>query len=181
MQAGNITTNLKVKIYFTLPQISATKTATWNFHVDDYARGRYDIILGRCLLTQLGLNLRLSYHVIKSYDRTLKGTTGSMVDLGMYECKYLNIGKITPDESFKNYYLEEIHRLEQVRTYTKWLRVIFDAEHETEDLNKVIKKQCQNLIEKQRNELLRLLQNFEYFFDGTIGTWKKYPVDFELK
>ena len=26
-----------------------------------------------------------------------------------------------------------------------------------------------------------LLQNFQYLFDGTIGTWKTGPVDFELK
>ena len=29
-QAGNITTNLKVKIDFTLTELSATKTVTWN-------------------------------------------------------------------------------------------------------------------------------------------------------
>ena len=41
--------------------------------------------------------------------------------------------------------------------------------------------QCQHLTEKQRNELLKLLQKFEDLFDGTLGTWEKYPVDFELK
>ena len=25
------------------------------------------------------------------------------------------------------------------------------------------------------------MQNFEEFFDGTLGTWKTYPVKFELK
>ena len=33
----------------------------------------------------------------------------------------------------------------------------------------------------QRNELLKLLQKFEEFFDGTLGTWKTGPVDFKLK
>ena len=31
-QVGHITTNLKVKINFTLPRLSATKTVTWNCH-----------------------------------------------------------------------------------------------------------------------------------------------------
>ena len=44
-QAGKTTTNLKVKIDFSLPGLSATKTVTWNFHVDDSAKGRYDMIL----------------------------------------------------------------------------------------------------------------------------------------
>ena len=46
-QASNITTNIKVKIYFTLPKLSATKKLTENCHVNDYAKGRYDMILGR--------------------------------------------------------------------------------------------------------------------------------------
>ena len=32
-----------------------------------------------------------------------------MVDVGMYKYKGLNTGKITPEESFTNYYAEEIH------------------------------------------------------------------------
>ena len=47
MQAGNITTNLKVKIYFNLPENSAPKIVMWDCHVDDSAKGRYDMILGR--------------------------------------------------------------------------------------------------------------------------------------
>ena len=48
---GNITTNLKVKIDFTLPELRATKIVTWNFHVDESAKGRYEMILGINLLT----------------------------------------------------------------------------------------------------------------------------------
>ena len=33
----------------------------------------------------------------------------------------------------------------------------------------------------QRNEFLKLLHKFEDIFDGTLGTWKTDPVDFELK
>ena len=44
-------------------------------------------------------------------------------------------------------------------------------------LNKATKIQCHDLIEEQRNELLKLLQTFEDFFDVTIGIWKTDPVD----
>ena len=37
------------------------------------------------------------------------------------------------------------------------------------------------MTEIQRNELLKLSQKIEYLFDGTLGTWKTYPVDFKLK
>ena len=47
----NITTNINVKIFSTLNNISAMKIVTWNFHVDDSSKGRYDMILVRNLLT----------------------------------------------------------------------------------------------------------------------------------
>ena len=49
-QAVNITTNLKVKVDFTLPAHSATNDVTCKFHVDGSDKGRYDMILGRDLL-----------------------------------------------------------------------------------------------------------------------------------
>ena len=52
-QAGKITTNSKVKIDFTLPELRTTKAMTWSCNVDDSSNGRHDIILGRYLLTEL--------------------------------------------------------------------------------------------------------------------------------
>ena len=91
-QVGNITNNLKVELDFTLPKLSAKILVAWKYHVDDSAKGRYNMILGRCILTDLWLNLKLSDHVIKSYYGSFKGSTSPMVDLGMYEFKYLNTG-----------------------------------------------------------------------------------------
>ena len=47
IQAGNITTNLKVYVDFTLPALSAKNVMTWQCHVDESASGRYVMILGR--------------------------------------------------------------------------------------------------------------------------------------
>ena len=55
-QDGNITTNFKVKVDFTLTTLIPNNVVIWKYHLDDSARGRYDIILGRDLLTELGLN-----------------------------------------------------------------------------------------------------------------------------
>ena len=48
-QDGEITTNLKVQIDFTLPALSAMNVLMWNFYVDDSNKGRYDMILERDL------------------------------------------------------------------------------------------------------------------------------------
>ena len=58
-QASNLTTNLKDKIDFILPGFSATKIMTLECHLDASAKFIYDIILGRYLLTELGLNLKI--------------------------------------------------------------------------------------------------------------------------
>ena len=94
MQAGNITTNIKVEVDFTLPELSFTDVVTWKCHVDESAKGRYDVILGRDILTKLGLNLELYDHVIEANDGTFKGCTVSMVDLGMHEFEDLNIEQL---------------------------------------------------------------------------------------
>ena len=58
-QARNITTNLRVKVYSTLPALIATNVVTWKFNVDDSSKGKYYMILGRAILTELVLNLTL--------------------------------------------------------------------------------------------------------------------------
>ena len=82
IQAGGITTNLKVKTYFTFTGLSATKRKTRNCHVDDSTKVRYHMILGRYLLIYLGLNLKLSDHVIEADDGPFKGYTAPMVSMG---------------------------------------------------------------------------------------------------
>ena len=83
-QAGNINTNIKVKIDITLPEISTTKIVTWNCYVDDYSKVRYDIIFTINILIVLGLNPIFSKHVIKAYYVPFKGSMSPMVDLGTY-------------------------------------------------------------------------------------------------
>ena len=91
-QARKITTNIKVNVDFTLPVISTTNVLTWKFHMDDSAKGRYDIILGRYIWTELGLNIKFSEHVIEADDGHFMGTTAPMIYLCAYVFKYLNTG-----------------------------------------------------------------------------------------
>ena len=83
-QAEDITTNLKVREYFTLPALIATNVVTWKCRVDDSAKVRYDMILGRDILTELGLNLDFYEHVIEADSGHSIGSTTPMVDLGKY-------------------------------------------------------------------------------------------------
>ena len=44
-----------------------------------------------------------------------------------------------------------------------------------------MKNKYQKLTEGKWTYIPDLLQKLEYFYDGTLGTWKTDPVDFELK
>ena len=123
--------------------------------------GFYDMILGQYLLTELGLNLKFSNHVIQEYGGLLKGSTAPMVDLGTYEFKYLNTREITPEYSFANDFFEEVSGSEHFRTATKRFHVIVDNKFEKEYLHKVMETQCRHLTMAQRNKLLKSLQKFE--------------------
>ena len=46
---SNISTNFKVEVDFPLHTLSAKNAVTWKGHVDDSAKGIYDMILGRDL------------------------------------------------------------------------------------------------------------------------------------
>ena len=72
-QAGGITTNIKVEMYFTLPDLIATKIVTWNFHVDESTRGIYDMILGRYIFKYLVLNINYLITSLNHMIDLLKG------------------------------------------------------------------------------------------------------------
>ena len=65
------------------------------------------MILGRDILTKLGLNLNFSEPVIETGDVLFfQVSTAPMADLGVYVFKGLNTGKVTTRESFTNAYVE---------------------------------------------------------------------------
>ena len=80
VQAGNINTNIKVKVDFTVPALTATDFMTRKCHVYDSDKGRCDMIVGKDILIELGLNLKCFERVIEADYVTFKGSTTPMVD-----------------------------------------------------------------------------------------------------
>jgi len=63
MDAGSISTSQKAKVQFMLPELSETKIITWNLHVFKKTT-KYDMILGRDLLQDLGILLNFKDQTI---------------------------------------------------------------------------------------------------------------------
>ena len=63
---------------------------------------------------------------------------------------------------------------------TDWIAEIWDAKYAPADLKKIIDNLPQ-LDQEQQDKLLKLLQNCEKLFGGTLGQWKGSPYKVELQ
>ena len=57
---------------------------------------------------------------------------------------------------------------------------ILDADYKKADINLVV-NDCLHLNMEEQSKLKSLLYHYEALFNGTLGTWKSDPVNFELK
>ena len=58
-------------------------------HIDEPTNGRYNMILGRDLITALGMDLKFSENVMNGGEGPYKGCSASMVDVNNYKFKFL--------------------------------------------------------------------------------------------
>ena len=61
--AGTLNTTYKVKTEFCIPELHDNRMITWDMHVADDL-GNYDMIIGRDVLTDLGIDLCFSDETI---------------------------------------------------------------------------------------------------------------------
>ena len=65
---------------------------------------------------------------------------------------------------------------------TKCLIKILDSNYEKANLRAITKEDCLNYLSTtEKNKLLKLLQEFEELFNGTLGDWGYNLVSFQLK
>ena len=58
---------------------------------------------------------------------------------------------------------------------------ILDAIYEEVDIASYITKTCKHLTNRQQQQLIKLLLEYEILFDGTLGDWRTKPVGMKLK
>ena len=99
-QACKFTTSHKMNVESCLTEFSATKIVLWNCHVDNNTNIRYDVILGRDLLTLMVLDLKFSVKVITGGEGQYEGCLAHMVDFSNYNFKPSMKKKGKPDELY---------------------------------------------------------------------------------
>ena len=139
------------------------------------------MILGRDLLTALGLDIMFSEIIINDGEVPYKGFSAPMVDVNNYDFNILTGKTVKPEESFINLYVSECFESESEISATLRMRRILDAKYEKADLNKVMTEQFQHLKTEENDRLMILFRKYEDLFDGTLGTWNTTSEDLELR
>jgi hypothetical protein len=159
---GPVSTTDRAKSMFRLPELHMNKTITSKLHITDTGLGRYDMVIGRDLMIELGLDTLGSNQSIvwddaaipwREYDSTLE-------DAFMYDLHGADNHPFT----------KEVRRMSE----------ILDAKYEKADL-KAISENASHLSVSERQQLHTLLLKYEDIFDGNLGTWKGDPYDIKLK
>ena len=163
-KAGTFETNRKVKCQFTLPEFHQGKDINWTMFVDesDSRLQSYDMIIGRDLLHELGIDLLFSTGEMKWDQATVPMRDPSQ----LRDCDTLE------NEIFS---MHDPETTEAAR-----IQSIIDLKYSPQDIEAIV-AECVHLTQSERDGLQKLLTKFEPLFDGTLGTWNTDPIDLELK
>ena len=155
--AGEMKTRSKVKAKFTIPELQEKRLVEWNFHVAD-DMGAYDMIIGRDVLSFLGIDIKFSEQVV--------------------EWDHSEMPFKPKDATVRTQY--HVAESMAVNEATERIKDILDAKYEAADLDQVCLTQ-DHLNETEQQKLLSLLNKYNDLFDGTLGKWRHDPIELELK
>jgi hypothetical protein len=165
-KAGSFQTTRTCKIKFTMPAFHEKRDICWKAYVDetDKLSSRYDMIIGRDLLDELGINFLFSENLME-WDNA----TTPMLDPEMFCTDFI-------DELEQ----EILYMHDPDTTEADRIQEILKAKYCKADLHNLV-KDCDQITKEEQEKLLALLQKYEHLFDGTVGTWKTAPVELHLK
>lgn len=155
--AGSMTTNSTVDGKLILPEFHDGRVLKWKFHVSK-TLGAYDMIVGRDLMKDLGMDIRFSDETIEWADAEVPFRDANSIEADMY---YVGDSDMTTHA-------------------TSRMKDILGAKYEAADLGEVARS-CTHLSEEEREMLRVLLHRYEDLFDGNLGTWRGQEHDLELK
>ena len=149
-------TAARCRCKFSLPEFHRDRIIEWKLHVTQDL-GAYDMILGRDVLTGLGIKIDFGNNVL--------------------EWDSIVIPMKDADENIEEAFA--LHDPKSVQASDR-LKSILDAKYEKADLEEV-SKEAVHLKESQQQQLHALLKEFPKLFDGSLGKWRMGAYDIELR
>ena len=155
--AGTFVTSSRTKLQFKLPEFHEKRVVEYQVHVTKDL-GRYDMIIGRDILEELGIDIKFSNNTMEWDD------------------------KVVPMKSIDAEVEDSFHAedSEAMQDATDRIKQILDAKYEPADLDEVVAS-CKHLDANKQKALRQLLDKHKTLFDGTLGQWKGETYDVELK
>src|SRR6478672_12336434 len=165
-KAGSFRTTKTCKFNLVLPAFHEHRNISWTAFVDetDKLASKYDMIIGRDLLEELGMNFLFSSNLME-WDNA----STPMLDPDLFDQDNL--------DQLAN---EMLYMHDPDTTEAERIQEILDAKYCKADLEK-LSQECEQLTREDQQKLLKLLQKYEHLFDGTVGTWSTDPVNLILK
>jgi hypothetical protein len=155
----NISDNGQDDVTFKLPTLHETRTTETEMHVTN-SNNNYDMIVGRCLLQELGIVLHFS-------NQTVVWDHAS-----------------TPINSYQSLQSNDIVAMESespaVVKATERMKQILEAKYEQVDIKEVVAR-CKHLSNTEQQQLFAVLNWFQSLFAGTLGHWKNECYDITLQ
>src|SRR6478672_7396445 len=165
-KAGSFQTSKTCKIKFILPAFHKHRNISWKAFVNetDTLSSRYDMVIGRDLLEELGINFLFKEHLME-WDNA----STPMLDPAVFNTEQID------DLEHEFFYIHD-----PVTTDAERIQAILDAKYCKADLEQIV-QECKQLNKEEQQKLLALLQKYKALFAGTAGTWKTEPVDILLR
>ena len=163
-KGGTFKTHRTVNCLFALPEFFKHREVKWTMYVDETNNlSRYDMIIGRDLMSELGIDIKFS--------------TGEI----LWDNASIPLRDVTClDEEHIDKLENEIFFMEDPDTIdAERIQQIVSAKYSPADLQVEVEKL--NLSETDKIQLYNLLSKYNSLFDGTLGVWKSEPVHLELK
>ena len=165
-KSGSFYTERKSKVKFSLPAFHEHRKITWNCYVDetDPEFCNYDLIIGRDLMHELGIDISFSNAEV-IWDNA---------SIPMQEVEKL-------DKQFLDFFEQELlYAHDPITTDAERIQNIVENKYCPADLMSIV-QECKLLNKQEQNQLYHLLNKFNHLFDGTLGSWKTDPIELELK
>ena len=156
--AGSVSTATVAKVQFKLPEFFEDRAVEYNVHLTETLKN-YDMIIGRDLLSKLGIDINFSNSTC-SWDDSV-----------------IPMKPLETQQSTSSYAIEESGILKEA---TRRLKKILDAKYEPVKIDKVV-ADSHHLTFQQKHLLDEILRKYEPLFDGSLGHWKAKSVHLELK
>jgi hypothetical protein len=170
---GSVKVGGMLRLNFILPEFSESTSTRDTFSVyegPDDCLG-WDVVIGRDMLSRMGINLNFSDHTMTWNDIVLK----------------MKPWEGSSDKDLKELTKKEVNNIiaqtvepEATKQLGKRMERILDAKYEKVNIDDVVTK-ATALNASQKEMLKNLLIEYQDLFDGTLGKWKTTPAKAELK